>query len=118
MSKWIDSRLVVDVLEMAIARHCLGEELIAHSDRGVQYASKHYQRLLKEHSVTCSMSRKGNYWEATGDRRPIRRQASPVRWVSGRSDSRWNRISIERLTCSSLLLPASTTPYERSDLRH
>ncbi|HWL07655.1 MAG TPA: IS3 family transposase, partial [Planctomicrobium sp.] len=39
MSERIDSRLVVDALEMAIARQCPGEELIAHSDRGVQYAS-------------------------------------------------------------------------------
>ena len=46
MSERIDSRLVVDALEMAIARQCPGEELIAHSDRGVEYASEHYQRLL------------------------------------------------------------------------
>jgi len=63
MSERIDSRLVVDALEMAIARECPGEELIAHSDRGVQYASEHYQRLLKEHGITCSMSRKGNCWD-------------------------------------------------------
>jgi len=63
MSERIDSRLVVDALEMAIARQCPGEELIAHSDRGVQYASEHYQRLLTEHGITCSMSRKGNCWD-------------------------------------------------------
>ncbi len=63
MSEKIDSRLVVDALEMAIARHCPGGELIAHSDRGVQYASEHYQRLLREHGITCSMSRKGNCWD-------------------------------------------------------
>jgi transposase InsO family protein len=43
MSEKIDSRLVVDALEMAIVRQCPGEELVAHSDRGVQYASEHYQ---------------------------------------------------------------------------
>ncbi len=65
MSEKIDSRLVVDALEMAISRQCPGEELIAHSDRGVQYASEHYQRLLKEHGITSSMSRKGNcYYNA------------------------------------------------------
>jgi len=36
---------------------------MAHSDRGVQYASEHYQRLLKENGITCSMSRKGNCYD-------------------------------------------------------
>jgi putative transposase len=63
MSDRIDSRLVVDALEMAIRRQCPGDNLVAHSDRGVQYASEHYQRLLKAHRITCSMSRKGNCWD-------------------------------------------------------
>jgi putative transposase len=63
MSERIDSRLVVDALEMAIGRELPGEDLVAHSDRGVQYASEHYQRLLRKHAVTCSMSRKGNCWD-------------------------------------------------------
>lgn len=63
MSDRIDSRLVVDALEMALARKCPGDNLVAHSDRGVQYASEHYQRLLKTHRITCSMSRKGNCWD-------------------------------------------------------
>lgn len=63
MSDRIDSRLVVDALEMAIQRELPGEGLIAHSDRGVQYASEHYQTLLKKHDITCSMSRKGNCWD-------------------------------------------------------
>lgn len=63
MSERIDSRLVVDALEMAIQRELPGEDLVAHSDRGVQYASEHYQTLLRKHRVTCSMSRKGNCWD-------------------------------------------------------
>lgn len=63
MSDRIDSRLVVDAIQMAIQRELPGEGLIAHSDRGVQYASEHYQCLLRKHAVTCSMSRKGNCWD-------------------------------------------------------
>jgi putative transposase len=63
LSERIDSRLVVDALEMAMQRELPGEGLIAHSDRGVQYASEHYQTLLRKHGVTCSMSRKGNCWD-------------------------------------------------------
>lgn len=63
MSDRIDSRLVVDALEMALQRHPSESPLMAHSDRGVQYASEHYQRLLQQHGITCSMSRKGNCWD-------------------------------------------------------
>ena len=34
-----------------------------HSDRGSQYAATSYQRLLGEHGITASMSRKGNCWD-------------------------------------------------------
>jgi transposase InsO family protein len=63
MSDRIDSRLVVDALEMAIRRELPEAGLTAHSDRGVQYASEHYQALLGKHGITCSMSRKGNCWD-------------------------------------------------------
>lgn len=63
MSERSDSRLVVDALEMAIQRAVPGQGLVAHSDRGVQYASEHYQTLLRKQGITCSMSRKGNCWD-------------------------------------------------------
>ena len=63
MSERIDSRLVVDALEMALARRLPGEGLVAHSDRGSQYASEHYQGLLAGHGITCSMSRRANCWD-------------------------------------------------------
>ncbi len=63
MSERIDSRLVVDALEMAVSRQLPGEDLIAHSDRGVQYASEHYQRTLTTHGIGCSMSRRGDCWD-------------------------------------------------------
>lgn len=59
----IDSRLVVDALEMAVSRRLPGEGLVAHSDRGSQYASEHYRRLLSGHGITCSMSRRANCWD-------------------------------------------------------
>lgn len=33
--------------------------MIVHSDQGSTYASGDYQKLLKEHELSCSMSRKG-----------------------------------------------------------
>ena len=63
MSSRIDSRLVVDALEMALAGGRPGAGLVVHSDRGSQYASEHYQGLLARHGITCSMSRRGNCWD-------------------------------------------------------
>ena len=63
MDARMTSRLVVDALAMAVRRRLPGAELLAHSDRGSQYASEHYQRLLGEHGITCSMSRRGDCYD-------------------------------------------------------
>ena len=63
MSERIDSRLSVDALPMAVSRQLRREGLLAHSDRGVQYASEHYQRTLTTHGIECRMSRRGNCWD-------------------------------------------------------
>ena len=63
MGERIDSRLVVDALEMALRRERPEAGLVVHSDRGVQYASEHYQLLLQACAIVCSMSRKGNCWD-------------------------------------------------------
>ena len=34
-----------------------------HSDRGSQYTSEQFQRLMANHGVVCSMSRSGNVWD-------------------------------------------------------
>ena len=63
MDGTMTSRLVVDALEMAVQRRLPGEGLLAHSDRGSQYASEHYQRLLGKHGIECSMSAVGQCWD-------------------------------------------------------
>jgi transposase InsO family protein len=63
MADHLESRLVVDALEMAVQRRLPGEGLLAHSDRGSQYASDHYQRLLSKHGIECSMSGVGQCWD-------------------------------------------------------
>jgi len=39
------------------------DALLHHSDRGSQYTSEQFQRLMDDHGVTCSMSRAGNVWD-------------------------------------------------------
>jgi putative transposase len=63
MDTTMESRLVVDALAMAVKQRFPDEGLLAHSDRGSQYASEHYQRLLAKQGITCSMSRKGNCYD-------------------------------------------------------
>jgi putative transposase len=63
MAQHMESRLVVDAMAMAIARRLPEEGLLAHSDRGSQYASEHYQAVLLEAGIECSMSGKGQCWD-------------------------------------------------------
>ena len=63
MADHMESRLVVDALDMALKRRLPGEGLVAHSDRGSQYASDHYQRLLSRHGIECSMSEVAQCWD-------------------------------------------------------
>jgi len=52
-----------DALKMACLRRNPPQELIHHSDRGVQYASDQYRALLQSHQLTQSMSRRGNCYD-------------------------------------------------------
>ncbi len=63
MGERVDSRLVVDALEMAVSRRLPGEGLVTHSDRGNQYASEQDRRILAGPGITCSMSRRANCWD-------------------------------------------------------
>jgi putative transposase len=63
MAEHMESRLVVDALEMAVQRRLPEAGLLAHSDRGSQYASAHYQGLLAKHGIACSMSRRADCWD-------------------------------------------------------
>ena len=60
VSKSIDSELVRRALGNALTRRRTATKgLMFHSDRGIQYSSKSYQRLLDENNIIGSMSRGG-----------------------------------------------------------
>ena len=64
MNRRMGSRLVCDAVLMALWRRRPARgQLIRHSDRGVQYASKPFRRLLANYGIAGSMSRKGNCWD-------------------------------------------------------
>lgn len=60
LSRRIDADLACTALKMAIAARRPPSGCIHHPDRGVQYASRSYTQLLKDHGFAISMSRKGN----------------------------------------------------------
>lgn len=50
--------------KMAVKRRPVTQELIFHSDRGIQYACTEFRELLEKHPlVSRSMSRKGDCWD-------------------------------------------------------
>lgn len=63
MDVTMTSRLVVDALALAVGRRGKVAGVIAHSDRGSQYASDHYRSELKRHAMVGSMSRVGQCWD-------------------------------------------------------
>ena len=63
MDRRMHKALVIRALLMAINLRRPPRGLIHHSDRGSQYASHAYRKLLKQHGMICSMSRKGNCWD-------------------------------------------------------
>ena len=63
MAEHMRTSLVSNALKQAIKRGKPSAGLLVHSDRGVQYASKKYQKLLAKNGFVCSMSRKGNCYD-------------------------------------------------------
>ncbi len=63
MQPRMTSDLVSDALLMAIWRRGWPTALLHHSDQGSQYTSDAFQRLLRDHSIQCSMSRRGECWD-------------------------------------------------------
>ena len=67
MADHLRTELCADALAMALRSRRPGGGgaggLIHHSDRGVQYASVDYQRLLQSHNMVVSMSRVGDCYD-------------------------------------------------------
>ena len=63
MSSRMKAQMVCDALRMAIWQRRPDAGLIHHSDRGVQYASHEFRRLLDANDFKGSMSRKGDCWD-------------------------------------------------------
>ena len=63
MSRWMNRRIVVDALRMAISARQPEGKLIHHSDRGGQYTSDDFRNELAKHDIEASMSSTGNCYD-------------------------------------------------------
>ena len=73
-----DRHLVIKALRMALKRRQPAAGLLHHSDQGSPYASEDYQRLIKTHRMTGSMSRRGNCYDCEHDGVAARLGLTPV----------------------------------------
>ena len=83
------AELALEALQMALGRRVPATGLVHHSDRGCQLGFKvsSQQRVLRDHAIVCSMSRKGDCWDnavtesflATLKTELIQRQPWPTR---------------------------------------
>jgi putative transposase len=55
--------LVLNTIKQAKQKEQITDQLILHSDQAFQYTSHDYHRLTQDHSITPSMSRRGNCWD-------------------------------------------------------
>ena len=63
ISRSMDARIAVAALKAAIRNRSPGKGCIHHSDRGSQYASEAYRKLLNAHGLAGSMGRRGNPYD-------------------------------------------------------
>ena len=58
------SQTIIPAWKMAVSKRKIIINLLFHSDRGIQYASNEFRKIIKSNTlVTQSMSRKGNCWD-------------------------------------------------------
>jgi transposase InsO family protein len=62
IGKTLSPRLAIIALNMAIANRKT-DNLIHHSDQGIQYTCKYYIKILKDNGIRISMSAKGNPYD-------------------------------------------------------
>lgn len=63
LSERMTTKLVADALMMALWNRKVPKDVVVHSDRGSQYCSAEYQKLLRENHLICSMSKRGDCYD-------------------------------------------------------
>lgn len=79
LSERMTDDLVIDALDKALIKGSVQSGAIIHSDRGSQYSSRRFRKLLRDRRLRQSMSGKGNCYD------------------NAQAESLWGRLKIELL---------------------
>ncbi len=63
LSERMTANIVVDALRMALGNRNKPTGVMVHLDRGSQYCSSVYQKLIGDNSLICSMSKRGDCYD-------------------------------------------------------
>ena len=63
ISERITKGLVLNAFRLAVGRRGCAPNCLFHSDRGSQYTSKDFTKILRAHGIVSSMSRRANCWD-------------------------------------------------------
>jgi transposase InsO family protein len=120
MADHMRADLVCDALRMAIIQRRPKHGLIFHSDRGSQYTSKQFARLLSRHGIRqslCRHARSGTtrWWnrsDSTLKVELIHRQACPTRVQARRAAFEFVEVVYNRQSLHSSLRYVTPAAYE------
>jgi transposase InsO family protein len=120
MADHMRAELVSDALDMAIERRQPARGLIFHSDRGSQYTSEKFRKLLRQHHVVQSLSRPRQCWDnavaeswfATLKEELIYRQGWPTRTTARRAIFEFIEVFYNRQRLHTSLGDLTPVAYE------
>jgi transposase InsO family protein len=115
------AELVCQALQMAIAQRRPAPGLVFHSDRGSQYTSKDFRKLLEDHKIVQSLSGVGQCWDnavaeswfSTLKEELIYRQGWPTRAAAKAAIFEYVEVFYNRRRSHSSLGYMSPVEYER-----
>lgn len=116
----MSAELVCEALDAAVRARRPPPELVFHSDRGSQYASKTFRRRLFRYRMRQSMSRKGNCWDnavaesffATLKKELVRNHVFPTRDAARIDVFEYIEVFYNRRRAHSLLGYETPTSFE------
>ena len=122
MADHMRTELVADALRMALEQRHPDAGLIFHSDRGCQYTSDEYGKLLDHHGILQSLSRPGQCWDnavaesffATLKLELIYRHAWPTRAAARRAIFEFIEVFYNQQRLHSAIGYQSPARYEKS----